>query len=148
MFKLTLISEGYSTLTHDNSFAAIKTDRYFNDNPFKSPTILFFYRKYLFPYSRSSQIVSLRYTLKRKRYFGVHCKFLQVVQKYIELLWGHILPYPKDGLVQPKHILRASERASEQAGSEKTTSRFLRDIWQTASREQLVLLLYDFLFFC
>ena len=21
---------------------------------------------------------------------------------------GHILPYPKDGLVQPKHILRAS----------------------------------------
>ena len=28
---------------------------------------------------------------------------------YLEhkLLWGHILPYPKDGLVQPKHILRA-----------------------------------------
>ena len=25
-----------------------------------------------------------------------------------KLLWGHILPYPKDGLVQPKHILRAS----------------------------------------
>ena len=24
------------------------------------------------------------------------------------MLWGHILPYPKDGLVQPKHILRAS----------------------------------------
>ena len=24
------------------------------------------------------------------------------------LLWGHILPYPKDGLVQPKHILLAS----------------------------------------
>ena len=24
------------------------------------------------------------------------------------LLWGHILPYTKDGLVQPKHILRAS----------------------------------------
>ena len=24
------------------------------------------------------------------------------------LLWGHILPYPKDGLVQPKHILQAS----------------------------------------
>ena len=23
------------------------------------------------------------------------------------LLWGHIRPYPKDGLVQPKHILRA-----------------------------------------
>ena len=23
------------------------------------------------------------------------------------LLWGHILPYPKDGLVQPKHIRRA-----------------------------------------
>ena len=24
------------------------------------------------------------------------------------VLWGHILPYPKDGLVQPKHILRAN----------------------------------------
>ena len=24
------------------------------------------------------------------------------------MLWGHILPYPKDGLVQPKHILWAS----------------------------------------
>ena len=23
------------------------------------------------------------------------------------LLWGHILPYPKDGLVQPKHLRRA-----------------------------------------
>ena len=26
---------------------------------------------------------------------------------YYFLLWGHILPYPKDGLVQPKHIRRA-----------------------------------------
>ena len=23
------------------------------------------------------------------------------------MLWGHILPYTKDGLVQPKHIRRA-----------------------------------------
>ena len=35
---------------------------------------------------------------------------------------------------------------SELARSGKTT-RFLRDIWQTASRARLVLLLYDFLFF-
>ena len=41
--------------------------------------------------------------------------------KYKYLLWGHILPYPKDGLVQPKHILRASSLG-------KITSRFLRDI--------------------
>ena len=40
------------------------------------------------------------------------------------MLWGHILPYPKDGLVQPKHILRDSSPG-------KTTSHFLRYIWQT-----------------
>ena len=28
--------------------------------------------------------------------------------KIYYVVWGHILPYPKDGLVQSKHILRAS----------------------------------------
>ena len=29
------------------------------------------------------------------------------------MLWGHILSYPKDGLVQPKHILRACSLAED-----------------------------------
>ena len=28
---------------------------------------------------------------------------------YIYMLWGHILPYPKDGLVQRKHISSLGE---------------------------------------
>ena len=49
------------------------------------------------------------------------------------MLWGHILPYPKDGLSQPKH-------RKQLLVSYETFDR------QTASRERLVLLLYDFLF--
>ena len=57
------------------------------------------------------------------------------------VLWGHILPYPKDGLVQPKHIRRAKlTRRRQLLVSYETFDR------QTASRERLVLLLYDFLF--
>ena len=41
------------------------------------------------------------------------------------LLWGHILPYPKDGLVQPKTYSLCLARSGV------TTSRSLRDIWQT-----------------
>ena len=39
-----------------------------------------------------------------KQFFG---QFHDIKYPYLLLLWGHILPYPKDGLVQPKHILRA-----------------------------------------
>ena len=49
----------------------------------------------------------------------------QWVVTWIRLvLWGHILPYPKDGLVQPKH-------SPSLARSGETTSRSLRDIWLT-----------------
>ena len=47
------------------------------------------------------------------------CMYIYV-QIYI-LLWGHILPYLKDGLVQLKHILRASSLG-------KDNFSFLRDI--------------------
>ena len=35
-----------------------------------------------------------------------HVVILMIGLNY--LLWGYILPYPKDGLVQTKHILRVS----------------------------------------
>ena len=40
--------------------------------------------------------------------FSAKGKTLPLTVLDMTLLWGHILPYPKDGLVQPKHILRAS----------------------------------------
>ena len=56
----------------------------------------------------------------------------------MKVLWGHILPYPKDGLVQSKHTR-----------SEKTTSRFLRDIWQTDCKPRTASTSFIWLpFFC
>ena len=67
---------------------------------------------------------------------------LFIIFKKLLLLWGYILPYPKDGLVQRKHIRRARSlaRGKQLLVSNETFDR------QTASRERLVLLLYDFLF--
>ncbi len=50
-----------------------------------------------------AQLYKLYNILQQHHY---HTITLQKEKTYL-LLWGHTLPYPKDGLVQPKHILRA-----------------------------------------
>ena len=56
------------------------------------------------------------------------------------MLWGHILPYPKDGFVNLDIFSELGRSGRQLLVSYETFDR------QTVSRERLVLLLYDFLF--
>ena len=58
--------------------------------------------------SKNSGNKSLKNTLTKRNNsnFILNCSILLKKKEHL-MLWGHILPYPKDGLVQPKHIRRA-----------------------------------------